>query len=83
MVSTYIFSSKANIWEFAPKPGQFFSLKKSVYTLALHRNIFTFGTLTKRQVLKRFKTSGFKTSETSGLQNVRFTKRQVYTMSGL
>jgi hypothetical protein len=24
-----------------------------------------------------FKTSGFKTSETSGLQNVRFTKRQV------
>jgi hypothetical protein len=30
-----------------------------------------------------FKTSGFKTSETSGLQNVRFTKRQVYNMSGL
>ncbi len=32
-----------------------------------------------RQVSKRqgFKTSGFKTSETSGLQNVRFTKRQV------
>jgi hypothetical protein len=30
-----------------------------------------------------FKTSGFKTSETSGLQNVRFTKRQVYKMSGL
>jgi hypothetical protein len=29
------------------------------------------------------KTSGFKTSETSGLQNVRFTKRQVYKMSGL
>jgi YHS domain-containing protein len=26
MVSTYIFSSKANIWEFAPKPGQFFTL---------------------------------------------------------
>jgi hypothetical protein len=30
-----------------------------------------------------FETSGFKTSETSGLQNVRFTKRQVYKMSGL
>jgi hypothetical protein len=30
-----------------------------------------------------FKTSGFKTSETSGLQNVRFTKCQVYKMSGL
>ena len=30
-----------------------------------------------------FKTSGFKTSEMSGLQNVRFTKRQVYKMSGL
>ncbi len=30
-----------------------------------------------------FKTSGFKTYETSGLQNVRFTKRQVYKMSGL
>ncbi len=30
-----------------------------------------------------FKTSGFKTSETSGLQNVRFTKLQVYKMSGL
>ncbi len=30
-----------------------------------------------------FKTSGFKTSETSGLQNVRFTKRQAYKMSGL
>jgi hypothetical protein len=27
--------------------------------------------------------SGFKTSETSGLQNVRFTKRQVFKMSGL
>ncbi len=43
------------------------------------------GTPTKRQVSKRqvFKTSGFKTSETSGLQNVSFTKRQVYKMSGL
>ncbi len=30
-----------------------------------------------------FKTSGFKTSETSGLQNVWFTKRQVYKTSGL
>jgi hypothetical protein len=30
-----------------------------------------------------FKTSGFKTSGTSGLQNVRFTKRQVYKMTGL
>jgi hypothetical protein len=30
-----------------------------------------------------FKTSGFITSETSGLQNVSFTKRQVYKMSGL
>ncbi len=30
-----------------------------------------------------FKTSGFKTSETSGLQNVRFTKRQVVKTSGL
>jgi hypothetical protein len=30
-----------------------------------------------------FKTSGFKTSETSGLQNVSFTKRQLYKMSGL
>jgi hypothetical protein len=30
-----------------------------------------------------FKTSGFKTSETSGIQNVRFTKRQVYKTSGL
>ena len=30
-----------------------------------------------------FKTSGFKTSETSGLQNIRFTKCQVYKMSGL
>ncbi len=30
-----------------------------------------------------FKTSGFKTSETLGLQNIRFTKRQVYKMSGL
>ncbi len=30
-----------------------------------------------------FKTSGFKTSETSGLQNVSFTKYQVYKMSGL
>ncbi len=30
-----------------------------------------------------FKTSGFKTSETSGLQNVRFTKRQLYKTSGL
>jgi hypothetical protein len=30
-----------------------------------------------------FITSGFKTSETSGLQNVRFTKRQVYKTSGL
>jgi hypothetical protein len=30
-----------------------------------------------------FKTSGFKTSETSGLQNVMFTKCQVYKMSGL
>ncbi len=29
-----------------------------------------------------FKTSGFKTSETSGLQNVSFTKRQVYKTSG-
>jgi hypothetical protein len=27
--------------------------------------------------------SGFKTSETSGLQNVRFTKRQLYKTSGL
>jgi hypothetical protein len=30
-----------------------------------------------------FKTSGFKTSETSGLQNVWFTKCQVYKTSGL
>ncbi len=30
-----------------------------------------------------FKTSCFQTSETSGLQNVRFTKRQVYKTSGL
>ncbi len=30
-----------------------------------------------------FKTSGFKTSETPGLHNVSFTKRQVYKMSGL
>jgi hypothetical protein len=30
-----------------------------------------------------FKTSGFKTSETSGLQNVSFTKCQVYKMPGL
>ncbi len=30
-----------------------------------------------------FKTSGFKTSETSGLQNAKFTKRQVYKTSGL
>ncbi len=30
-----------------------------------------------------FKTSGFKTSETSGLQNVRFTKCEVYKTSGL
>jgi hypothetical protein len=30
-----------------------------------------------------FKTSGFKTSETSGLQNVRFTKCQVYKTSDL
>jgi hypothetical protein len=30
-----------------------------------------------------FKTSGFKTSETSGLQKVRFAKRQVYKTSGL
>ena len=30
-----------------------------------------------------FKTSGFKMSETAGLQNVSFTKRQVYKMSGL
>jgi hypothetical protein len=30
-----------------------------------------------------FQTSGFKTSETSGLQNVSFTKHQVYKMSGL
>jgi hypothetical protein len=30
-----------------------------------------------------FKTSGFKTSETSGLQNVRFAKRQLYKTSGL
>ncbi len=30
-----------------------------------------------------FKTSGFKTSEMSGLQNVRFTKRQVYKTSVL
>ncbi len=30
-----------------------------------------------------FITSGFKTSETSGLQNVRFTKCQVYKTSGL
>ncbi len=29
-----------------------------------------------------FKTSGFKTSETSGLQNVSFTKRQLYKTSG-
>jgi hypothetical protein len=28
------------------------------------------------------KTSGFKTSETSGLQNVRFTKRQVFKTPG-
>jgi hypothetical protein len=43
------------------------------------------GTPTKRRVSKRqvSKTSGFETSETSGLQNVRFTKRQVYKMSGL
>jgi hypothetical protein len=30
-----------------------------------------------------FKTSGFKTSETSGLQNVSFTKCQLYKMSAL
>ncbi len=30
-----------------------------------------------------FKTSGFKTSETSCLQNVRFTKFQVYKTTGL
>jgi hypothetical protein len=30
-----------------------------------------------------FKTSGFKMSETSGLQNVRFTKHQVFKMAGL
>ncbi len=29
-----------------------------------------------------FKTSGFETSEMSGLQNVRFTKRQVFKTSG-
>jgi hypothetical protein len=29
-----------------------------------------------------FKTSGFKTYETSGLQNVRLTKHQVYKTSG-
>jgi hypothetical protein len=29
-----------------------------------------------------FKTSDFKTSETSGLQNVSFTKHQVYKTSG-
>jgi hypothetical protein len=43
------------------------------------------GTPTKRQVSKRqvSKCLVSKTSETSGLQNVRFTKRQVYKMSGL
>jgi hypothetical protein len=42
------------------------------------------GTPTNRQVTKRqvSKTSGFKTSETSGLQNVRFTKCQVFKTSG-
>jgi hypothetical protein len=30
-----------------------------------------------------FKTSGFNTSETSGLQNVRFTKHHVYKTAGL
>ncbi len=30
-----------------------------------------------------FKTSGFKTPETLGLQNVRFTKCQIYKTSGL
>jgi hypothetical protein len=40
--------------------------------------------VTKRQVSKRLvsKRSGFKTYETSGLQNVRFTKRQVFKKSG-
>ncbi len=40
---------------------------------------------TSRFKTSDFKTSGFKTSETSGLQNVRFTKHQVYfyRMSGL
>ncbi len=37
------------------------------------------GTPTKRQVSKRQVSK----SETSGLQNVRFAKRQVYKMSGL
>jgi hypothetical protein len=43
------------------------------------------GTPTKRQVSKRqvSKRPVSKTSETSGLQKVRFTKRQVYKMSGL
>jgi hypothetical protein len=41
------------------------------------------GTPTKRQVSKRLKRQVYKTSETSGLQNVSFTKHQVYKMSGL
>jgi hypothetical protein len=41
--------------------------------------------LTVRYIHKTsgFKTSGYKTSETSDLQNVRFTKRQIYKTSGL
>jgi hypothetical protein len=43
-----------------------------------------FGTPTKRQVSKRqVSKRSVKTSETSGLQNVSFTKRQVDKMSGL
>jgi hypothetical protein len=53
-------------------------------------SISTFIHLSKRYTHKTsdfktsgFKTSGFKTPETSGFQNVRFTKRQVVKTSGL
>jgi hypothetical protein len=53
------------------------------------KEMFLKTTVILKQIFERyihktsgFKTSGFKTSETSGLQNVRFTKRQVYQTSG-
>jgi hypothetical protein len=61
-----------------PKKSQ----NRNIFIGSIHRYFSRYPHKTSGFKTSSIKTSGFKTSEMSGLQNVSFTKCQVYKMSG-